>query len=437
MASGRAGFTTRASCLIAAGATALACGLLLGIVDLARAGVLALAVPLLSALVVLRSRVQIANRRSAEPARAVAGETVVVHLTITNRSLLPTNSLMLEDQLPGQLRGNARFVLDGLLSRESRTVSYRMPRLPRGRYRAGPLHIRLTDPFHLIDVRRSFTATNEIVVAPIVETLRGVQPPRSLDVGDDAGSHSIGARGADDASTREYRMGDPLRKIHWRSSARTGALQVRQEERPWQGQLTVLLDLRGTAHVEGPTTAATEADERIKSSLEWAISAAATIASYGIVSGREVGLVADPAVPSRLTMLDTGQVADYLATARASTRASLDTFEGLLGPLARESTMVAVLGNLDPRTLRQLAGVHPRGTSSTALALLLDTASWARGPDAPPAAAGSPVQQAASVLRAAGWQTLVVRCGESVGTSLQTLLTARATGTYIGAGGPR
>src|SRR5664279_3043122 len=103
MASGRTGFTTRASCLLAAGATALLCGFLLGIVDLARAGVLALAVPLLSALVVLRSRVLIANRRAAEPARAVAGETVVIHLTISNRSLLPTGAMMLEDQLPGQL----------------------------------------------------------------------------------------------------------------------------------------------------------------------------------------------------------------------------------------------------------------------------------------------------------------------------------------------
>jgi hypothetical protein len=176
MASGRAGFTTRASCLLAAGGTALACGFLLGIVDLARAGVLALAVPLLSASIVLRSRVRIANRRRIEPRRATSGDTVTMHLTITNRSLIPTGSLMLEDQLPTQIRGNARFVLDGLFSRESRTVSYRMPRLPRGRYRAGPLHIRLTDPFHLVDVRRSFTATSEIVVAPVVERLRSADP---------------------------------------------------------------------------------------------------------------------------------------------------------------------------------------------------------------------------------------------------------------------
>ncbi|HEY7009641.1 MAG TPA: DUF58 domain-containing protein [Jatrophihabitantaceae bacterium] len=424
---GRAGFTTRASCLLAAGATALGCGLLLGIVDLARAGVLALAVPILASIVVLRSRVQIANRRTAVPGRAVAGETVLVHLTISNRSLLPTGSLMLEDQLPGQLRGSARFVLDGLLSRESRTVSYRMPRLPRGRYVAGPLNIRLTDPFHLVDVRRSFSATSEIIVAPIVETLRGAEPPRSLDVGDDAGSHSIGARGADDASTREYRMGDDLRKIHWRSSARTGALMVRQEERPWQGQLTVLLDTRRSAHVEGPAAQAAADDERIHSSLEWAISAAATITTHGIVSGREVTLIPDPGLPTRLPMTETAQVADHLATVEASPRTNLDALDGLLGPLTRESTMIAVLGDLDPRSLRLLAGVHPRGTSSTALALLLDTMSWAKGPNFRNSPPDPQVQNAERVLRAAGWQTLVVRCGEGVAISLQTLMSKHRT----------
>ncbi|MGH8862463.1 MAG: DUF58 domain-containing protein [Jatrophihabitantaceae bacterium] len=423
MASGRTGFTTRASCLLAAGGTALACGLLLGIVDLARAGVLALAVPLLSALIVLRSRVLIANRRSAEPPRAVSGDTVVMHLTISNRSLLPIGSLMLEDQLPNQMRGNARFVLDGLFSRESRTVSYRMPRLPRGRYRAGPLHIRLTDPFHLVDVRRSFSATSEIVVAPIVERLRGVEPPRSMDVGENAGSHSIGAHGADDASTREYRTGDDLRKIHWRSSARTGALMVRQEERPWQGQLTVLLDTRAGAHANGPAAgpvaAATESDERQRSSFEWAVSAAATVATYGVVNSREVGLITDVANPVRLPMISSGQVADHLAVVRTSARPSLEPLDQMLAAVARESTLIAVLGELDSHSLRMLAGVHPRATSTGALALVLDTGTWRDGPGG----AGAPTTgRVAQVLRAAGWRVHLVRCGDSVAHATQLLL---------------
>ncbi len=415
------------------------CGFLLGIVDLARAGVLAVAVPLLAVLIVVRSRVRIANRRQVEPRRAVSGDTVTVHLTITNRSLLPTGSLMLEDQLPGQIRGNARFVLDGLYGRENRTVSYRMPRLPRGRYRAGPLHVRLTDPFHLVDLRRSFTATSEIVVAPIVERLRSTDAPRSLDVGDDAGSHSIGAHGADDASTREYRTGDDLRKIHWRSSARTGALMVRQEERPWQGQLTVLLDNRAAAHVDGPTTEAGTADERVRSSFEWAVSAAATLATFGVLSSREVGLLSDVATPARLPMLTGAQIADHLALARTTGRGTLETIDELLPVLARESTITAVLGDLDSVSLRLLASVHPRATAGSAMALLLDTATWSQGPPepgvAPPrgpvAVVDSRVQNAARVLRAAGWQAHVVRCGDPVASACQTLLAPRASGDAL------
>jgi len=428
----RFGFTTRASCLLAAGATALLCGLLLGIVDLARAGVLALAIPLLSALVVTRSRFQIANRRSLEPVRISSGETAVVNLTMTNRSLLPTGPLMLEDQLPSQFTGRARFAIDGLLGRESRTVSYRMPRLPRGRYRTGPLHLRLTDPFHLIDFRRSFTTTSEVTVTPIVDALPGDEPPRSADIGDDAGSHSIGARGADDASTREYRTGDDLRKIHWRSSARTGTLQVRQEERPWLGQLSVVLDLRSSAHVEAlPDELPKGTDERIRSSLEWAISAAASIGTHALVAGRGLDLLADAGTPQPVSISSPTQLADILATITTTPRSDLSSFSTSLRALSHESTVIAILGEVDPVTLDVLGQVHPRGTSRTAIALLLDTASWSAGPvewgpEGPPAPSPR-CAAAANVLRSAGWKVAVVRCGDTVAQAWGTVMTLDGT----------
>ena len=465
----RTGFTTRASCLLAAGATALVCGLTLGIVDLARAGVLAVAVPVLAYVVITRSRVRIANRRTVEPTRVASGDTVVVNLTLTNRSLIPSGPLMLEDQLPVQFTGRARFAIDGLLGRESRTVSYRMPRLPRGRYRTGPLHLRLTDPFHLVDIRRSFTATSEVLVTPIVDGLPGGEPPRSVDIGDDAGSHSIGTRGADDASTREYRTGDDLRKIHWRSSARTGTLQVRQEERPWQGQLSLLLDLRTNAHVEAPAASVTPGmDERVRSSLEWAISAAASIGSHALVAGRGLDLLHDLAVPKPLAVTTPSQLNEILATASSSGRPDLTPFDGALQALSQESTVIAVLGEIDPATLDILGQVHPRGTSRMALALVLDVVSWSRGPhrgsgpgsggsdrsttdpsaidpSAPdPLTPDSPVWDtpvsprcaaAVNVLRSAGWQAAVVRCGEPIAQAW-TAVTAvegaatRATAVY-------
>jgi uncharacterized protein (DUF58 family) len=450
----RYGFTTRASCLLAAGVTAIVCGVALGEVDLVRAGVLAVAIPVVAALVVHRSRLRIANRRSLEPQHVSAGQSVTVHLTITNRSVLPTGALMLEDQLPERMPGRARFVLDSLSGHESRTVSYRLPALGRGRYRAGPLRVRLTDPFKMLDLTRSFTATNDFVVTPVIDELPAVEPPRSDELGSGSGSSSIGAHGADDASTREYRIGDDLRKIHWRSSARTGALMVRQEERPWRTQTTVLLDLRANAHeldlADHGDSGQTE--PRLTSSLEWAISAAASIATLALRTGREVGIVGEPGAGDRAHRFgDATAVARHLALVRAQKHYGLATLATPLRAAARDSALVAVLGRLSPDDLRLLADAQPRARSAPALALLLDVDSWAGPPPVdsvsdvggdpggdmdsgtefpfgnvqsgePVSDPGSSVHASAALLRSAGWRVAVVRRGTTTAQAWRLLL---------------
>lgn len=422
MSSRRIGFTTRASCLLAAGLTAVLCGVLLGETDLLRAGVLAAAIPVAAAVVVHRSRVRVANRRSVEPGRAAAGQSVTAHLTITNRSLLPTGALMLEDQLPDRFVGRARFVLDSLGSHEVRTVSYRMPNLGRGRYRAGPLRIRLSDPFHMIDLTRSFTSTTEFLVTPVIDQLPPVEPPRTDELGDGSGSHSIGSHGADDASTREYRIGDDLRKIHWRSSARTGALMVRQEERPWRAQTTVLLDLRAESHSVAPDDAMEGVDPRHVSSLEWAVSAGATISSQALHNGRDVGVIDDPGRPERLRFIGQDHLATHLACVRETHNPDLSPIAGILRAAARESALVAILGRLDPPALRLLADAHPRGTSSPALAIMLDVDTWSSAESGPTSTNGTDTESAAAVLRNAGWRAAVVRRGMTTAEVWQILL---------------
>ncbi|MEO9138079.1 MAG: DUF58 domain-containing protein [Jatrophihabitans sp.] len=420
----RFGFTTRASCLLAAGSTAVLCGILLGEIDLVRAGVLAAAVPIAAAVVVHRSRVQVANRRSIEPPQAVAGQSVTVHLTITNRSLLPTGALMLEDRLPDRLVGRARFVLDSLGSHAVRTVSYRMPNLGRGRYRAGPLSIRLSDPFHMIDLTRSFTATSEFLVTPVVDELPVTTPPRTDELGEGSSSHSIGTHGADDASTREYRVGDDLRKIHWRSSARTGALMVRQEERPWRAQTTVLLDVRAAAHSIAKDPTVDASDPRTVSSMEWAVSACASICSQSLHAGRDVGIIGDPTRPDRLRVAGPDHLGTYLACIRETHHTEMGPIAATLRTAARESALVAVLGRLDPPALRLLADAHPRGRSAPALAILLDVDSWANGSSTltPQTAA------AAAVLRGAGWRVAVAHREMSTAQAWQALLAGHVAG---------
>ena len=127
----------------------------------------------------------------------------------------------------------------------------------------------------------------------------------------------------------------------------------------------------------------------------------------------EVGLIADLSSPMRLPMAESSQVAEYLAMARASSLPTLEPFEGLLTPLARETTLIAVVGRLDPRSLRVMSNVHPRGRSGQALAVLLDTDSWTRPPGTavPHDPDAYDVAGIARVLRAAGWTGEPHACG--------------------------
>lgn len=442
MARTRPGFTTRATCLLAAGVTAILCGVVFGETDLVRAGVLAATVPCVAAMVVHRSRVGIANSRSVEPADVPAGYPVTVKLTIINRSPLRSGTLMLEDALPRQIRGRARFVLDPLGGRESRPVSYRIPDLGRGRYRVGPLQVRLTDPFKMIDLTRSFTAYDDFVVSPVVDQLPAIDPPRGDDIGDSAGSRSVGSHGADDQSTREYRTGDDLRKIHWRSSARTGALMVRQEERPWQGQTTVMLDTRAAAHAEA-TAPSPGADPRTTSSFEWAVSAVASMGTHAQITGRRVEIIDRIGLAEPIRIADPRALSRRLADAVLDHHGDLAQASPVLRSAAQESTLIAVLGRIDAPALRALLTARAGGHSAPAFAMLLDVDTWADQPADQPAAPDAGVARpavastspagitvaAASALRAAGWRVTVVRHGDSTAHAWHLLLAGYTAGS--------
>src|SRR3546814_16616002 len=59
--------------------------------------------------------------------------------------------------------------------------------------------------------------------------------------------NSLGRTGEDFYALRPYVVGDDLRRVHWPSSARHDELLIRQNELPWPGRTTVLLDVRKAA----------------------------------------------------------------------------------------------------------------------------------------------------------------------------------------------
>src|SRR5690606_31590677 len=127
--------------------------------------------PVVSAFLVSRTRYRVASSRRLEPVRTPAGSSARVVLRLENVSRLPTGLLLLEDQVPLSLGPRPRFLLDRVEAQGVREVSYDVRSDVRGSFAVGPLTIRLTDPFGMCELVRSFTATETLVVTPVTETL--------------------------------------------------------------------------------------------------------------------------------------------------------------------------------------------------------------------------------------------------------------------------
>ena len=397
------GLTTRGRCLLAAGAAAALCGVVLGERDLLRVAVFLLALPLVAAAVVARTRFRLSCTRAVAPARVPTGQAAEVQLVLENVSFLPTGLLLLEDEVPYTLGGRPRFTVDRIGPSQHRTVRYPVRSDARGRYRLGPLRLRLADPFGLVELTRSFSATDQLTVVPTVHPLPPVRLGGAWESGGESVSRSVAIRGDDDAATREYRHGDDLRKVHWRSTARVGKLMVRREERPWQSRVTLLLDTRSGAHRgDGPG-----------SSLEWAISAVASIGVHAARRGYSVHLMTDAGlVAGGADVGDEGVLLDQLADVHASQNRGLDAVAAPVRGAEGLGTVVAVLGLLDPEQASLLAST--RTPTDVSVAVLVDASSWLGLSPRALAEAEAAYDATAEILQRAGWRVLRARHGDAL-----------------------
>ncbi|MFJ6558851.1 DUF58 domain-containing protein [Streptomyces sp. NPDC091412] len=404
-----AGLTTRGRSFLAAGIAAAICAYVLGQSDLLRVGLLLAALPLVCATVLFRTRYRVAGSRRLSPARVPAGSEARVHLRMDNVSRLPTGLLMLQDRVPYVLGPRPRFVLDRVEPGGRREVSYRVRSDLRGRYPLGPLQLRLTDPFGMCELTRSFSAHDTLTVIPRVEPLSPLRLSGEAKGYGDGRQRSLALAGEDDVIPRGYRYGDDLRRVHWRSTARYGELMVRREEQPQRARCTVLLDTRALAYRgAGPDSA-----------FEWAVSGAASVLVHMLERGFSVRLLTDTgnSVPgeggdgfagaSQESADAAGLMMDTLAVIDHSDGAGLSrAYDVLRG--GNEGLLVAFLGDLDEAQADVAAKMRQR--SGAAVAFVLDSETWVREPGDVPGPA-SRTDDRLRLLRDAGWTAVPVPRG--------------------------
>lgn len=405
------GLTRRGRMFAAAGGVAALAAIGVGQRDLLRVGILLLALPLVSLLVALRSRVRLAASRIVEPPRTPVHSPAIVRLTLQNLARIPTGVLLVEDTVPYALGTRPRFVLDHVWSRFRREVTYDVRSELRGRYTLGPLTVRLTDPFGLVELRRAFSETATLTVTPTVIPL----PPVRL-IGEWSGSgesrpRSVASPGEEDATIRAYRHGDDMRRVHWRATAHHRELMVRREEQPWQSRATLLLDTRTPGHT----------GHAPDSSLEWAVVAAASIGVHLADRGYAVRLVTDEGGAVSASWHDPGggpagaeaPLLDALAVVKSSRDASVGRWPDLLrGAGSATGLLVGVLGRLHPREAALVAKL--RQGSTAALAILLDAASWTPVSRSVEQQERQRLAETAEVLRRAGWGVVTASRGDAL-----------------------
>jgi uncharacterized protein (DUF58 family) len=290
------------------------------------------------------------------------GDRLQVTYTLRNTSRMPKPWLEIHNPttLPGGLPGRAIT----LGTRSERSWLVRVPLIRRGHFRIEPLQIRTGDPFGFFEASASVGQGIALVVYPRVEKL----PMWRLPAASIEGSHAAPERTLQTTplatAVRPYAPGDSFNRIHWRSTARHGEIQVKEFELEQTADAWIFLDLDRSV----------QAGRGEESTVEVAVRAAASIADKALLENRAVGMTINA---HRLAILpaDRGsrqhlKVMQLLAAVEGDGSTPLsESLVAAAGRLRRGMTAIVITPSLDAAWVRPIAALRTRGIGSVVVTI--------------------------------------------------------------------
>jgi hypothetical protein len=210
------------------------------------------------------------------------GDGVDISVTVQNKRGWPIPWIFLEDLHPKQcnLRGeNTRLAV--LMPGKSVTLNYRLTFPKRGYHRVGPMIMESGDLFGLQRRFRTGEQQDYVSVLPTIAYIDTFNVASKRPQGPVKSASSIFEDPSLLSGVREYAQGDPLNRIHWKSSARTGQLYTKIFDPTAVQGGTLILDLHGDSYTP----------EKAKQRQELAITTTASIAYLLQMSGEQVGMI--------------------------------------------------------------------------------------------------------------------------------------------------
>ena len=401
----------------------LGAALLLLIALVLESGLLAYSMYVLLALLLL-SRVLARNwignlkaTRHCEHATAEIGAKIPVSINLSNTGWLPVPWVLIEDLLPARVEGQRtprlkvqgkRIQIRMIGAHRDVEIKYHLHPQMRGYYQIGPLVLESGDLFGLHRRFRVETEPHYLLVYPKIMPLQGYELASRRPIGEVRLTHRLYEDPTRIAGVRRYEAGDPLNRIHWRATARTGELHCKTYEPSTLTGATLLLDFHKAGyHDRG---------EPFRSEL--AVTTAASLANAIYEMGQQVGLVSNgrDAVDrirlegwqgdarTRQAAQQTGAMheeSQRLQPVVVETRRGVEQFhriretlarveftDGLTfsqlviettGRLPRDATVVAILPDVSVETALTLGNLHRQRFAVTAVLILLDDEQLEKG----------------------------------------------------------
>ncbi len=325
--------------------------------------------------------------RQARSLRATVGDIFEEHFEIYNASKLPKLWLEVanESTIP---HATGSRVLTFLRAKQKRIYTARTWLTSRGGFPLGPTTLTAGDPFGIFRVSKSFPATGSLVVLPMIFPLaQFLTPPGLL-----PGGKAIRRKSIDitphASGVREYVPGDPMKRIHWPTSVRRGQLMVKEFEQDPQAEVWLFLDTYKSAHLAKPeeSTESYPLDDLLllrrrqvklaASTLEYAVSIAASLAHYFIEQRRAVGLVSASGhtfkvIPAERSERQEAKILEELAFLQAE---STYTLPGLvaaeMGQLPQGSSAILITPMIWPELLLAVDSLQRRNLRPVVVLLM-------------------------------------------------------------------
>ena len=290
------------------------------------------------------------------------GDKLQITYTLRNTSRLPKPWLEIHNPTtrPGGLPGRAI----SLGSRAERSWLVRAPLTRRGHFRVEPLQIRTGDPFGFFEASASVGQGVAVVVYPRIEAL----PLWRLPAASIEGSHSAPERTLQTSplatAVRPYAPGDSFNRIHWKSTARHGEIQVKEFELEQTADAWIFLDLER----------AVQGGRGEESSVEIAVRAAASIAAKALLENRAVGMTVNghrqAILPADRGARQHLKIMQLLAAVEGDGTTPLaESLVAAAGRLRRGMTAIVITSSTDRGWVRPIAALRTRGIGSVVVTI--------------------------------------------------------------------